>query len=54
MMLRYSFNLGTEADMLEAAVERVLATKRTGDIMDDGCELVTTTQMGDAVIAELS
>lgn len=53
MMLRYSFNLGAEADMLEAAVERVLATKRTGDIMDDGCTLVTTAQMGDAVIAEL-
>ncbi|MFV0431622.1 MAG: 3-isopropylmalate dehydrogenase [Alphaproteobacteria bacterium] len=54
MMLRYSFDLSNEADMLDAAVERVLATKRTGDIMDEGCILVTTSEMGDAVITELN
>jgi 3-isopropylmalate dehydrogenase len=54
MALRYSFDLGEDADLLEAAAQAVLATgKRTPDIMSDGCEAVSTEQMGDALIAEL-
>ncbi len=54
MMLRYSFDMGTEADQLEAAVNAVLASgKRTGDIMQDGAEQVGTAEMGDAIIGEL-
>lgn len=54
MALRYSFDLGEDADLLEAAAQAVLATgKRTPDIMSAGCEAVSTQQMGDALIAEL-
>lgn len=55
MALRYSFDQGTEADRLEAAIEKVLADgARTADLMgpDDGTPLGTT-QMGDAILAAL-
>jgi len=43
-----------DADMVERAVENVLdAGLRTGDIMQDGKTLVSTTEMGEAVVAEL-
>jgi 3-isopropylmalate dehydrogenase len=55
MMLRYSFGLGKEADLLESAVSDVLAQGyRTGDIMTDGGKKVGTAQMGDAIIATLN
>ena len=55
MMLRYSFDMGEDADRLEKAVENVLNSGlRTGDIMSDAGKLVGTVDMGDAVIAELS
>ncbi len=54
MMLRYSFDLGEDADRLEAAVERVLAAGlRTADILSDGTAKVSTTVMVDAVLREL-
>ncbi|MEM9146799.1 MAG: 3-isopropylmalate dehydrogenase [Pseudomonadota bacterium] len=55
MALRYSFDLGAEADMVEGAVEDVLAAGyRTGDLgQDAGTELVSTSAMGDAVLAAL-
>jgi len=54
MMLRYSFNQGQEADLLDQAVQNVLnAGIRTGDIMAEGCTQVGTTAMGDAILAEL-
>jgi 3-isopropylmalate dehydrogenase len=54
MMLRYSFNLGAEADLLEAAVQSVMtAGIRTGDIMAPGCTKVGTTAFGDALLSEL-
>ena len=55
MALRYSFDAGAEADRLEAAVERVLAGGvRTGDLMGpEGGTPVSTTQMGDAILAAL-
>lgn len=52
MMLRYSFNQVAAADAIEQAVSLVLDRKlRTGDIMSEGCQLVGTVQMGDAVVA---
>lgn len=54
MMLRYSFDLDKEADEIEAAVKKVLrAGYRTGDIMSEGCRLVSCTEMGDAIKAAL-
>ena len=54
MLLRYSFDQGAEADLLESAVESVLASgKRTADILQPGAEAVSTTAMGDAVLGEL-
>jgi len=54
MMLRYSFNLGAEADKLETAVQRVLAQGlRTPDIMQPGMTKVSTGRMGDAILKAL-
>lgn len=55
MALRYSFDEGEEATRLEQAVESVLASGvRTADLMQaDGGTPVTTSQMGDAIIAAL-
>ena len=54
MMLRYSFDMGKEADMLEQAIKNVLASNiRTGDIMSEGMTQVGTREMGDAIVKEL-
>lgn len=54
MMLRYSFAEAEAATAIEHAVSQVLDQGlRTGDIMADGCQLVNTSQMGDAVVAAL-
>ncbi|MGE0753877.1 MAG: 3-isopropylmalate dehydrogenase [Alphaproteobacteria bacterium] len=54
MMLRYSFDMGEQADLLEAAVRNVLADGlRTADIMQPGKTQVSTSEMGDAVIEAL-
>jgi len=54
MMLRYSFGLGEEADLVDKAVQGVLAAGvRTGDIATPGSHKVSTTAMGDAVLREL-
>ena len=54
MMLRFSFDLNDEADAVEIAVQNVLSKGiRTGDIYSEGCKKVSTTEMGDAVCAEL-
>ncbi len=55
MALRYSFDLGDEADRLEAAVEQVLANGvRTADLMQaGGDDPASTSDMGDAIIAAL-
>ena len=55
MMLRYSFDLAEEAAMVETAVTAVLGKGlRTGDIMQPGKTQVSTTAMGDALLAELA
>ncbi|BBK34306.1 3-isopropylmalate dehydrogenase [Stella humosa] len=54
MMLRYSFDLGEDADLVDRAIERVLAEgKRTADIAEPGSSKVSTSQMGDAILDAL-
>lgn len=50
MMLRYSFDLDKEADVIDNAVKRVLKDNfRTGDIMSDGMTKVGCTLMGNLI-----
>ena len=54
MMLRYSFDMGEDADLVDGAVETVLASGvRTADIAEAGRDPVSCSAMGDAVLAEL-
>src|SRR6202451_1120772 len=54
MALRYSFNMGQEADNLERAIAATLATGlRTADIKSDGATVVSTAEMGEAIVGEL-
>ncbi len=55
MALRYSFDLGAEADRLETAVETVLADGvRTPDLLnEEGKTPASTAEMGDAILAAL-
>jgi 3-isopropylmalate dehydrogenase len=54
MMLRYSFDRGADAKLVERAVENALARGlRTADIVQDGTTKVSTGQMGDALLEEL-
>jgi 3-isopropylmalate dehydrogenase len=54
MALRYSFGLNEAADQLEAAIATVLASGlRTADIQSAGSAVVSTSQMGDAILAQL-
>lgn len=54
MMLRYSLGAGESADRIEAAVSNVLDQNlRTADIMSEGMTQVSTSAMGDAVVAAL-
>ena len=56
MALRYSYDLGAEADRLEKAVEKVLADGvRTADLMGpEGGTPVSTSQMGDHIVKALA
>ncbi|MFC4731659.1 3-isopropylmalate dehydrogenase [Salipiger abyssi] len=55
MALRYSFDMGAEADRLEDAVSKVLADGvRTADLLgEEGVSPVSTSGMGDAILAAL-
>jgi len=54
MLLRYSFDMTEDADLIEGAVRRVLtAGMRTADIMQPHTSKVSTTTMGDALLREL-
>jgi len=54
MMLRYSFELAEEADLVEDAVRRALAAGvRTSDIVQPNTARVSTRVMGDTVLREL-
>jgi 3-isopropylmalate dehydrogenase len=55
MALRYSFDMGALADKLDAAIAAVLASGlRTADIRSAGATSASTTQMGEAVLAEMA
>ncbi len=55
MALRYSLDMGDEADKIETTVQALLVKGiRTPDIMADGCTQVSTSEMGDALITALS
>src|SRR5579862_2012543 len=54
MAMRYSFNMGEEADKLEAAIAAALGKGlRTADIKSEGCKIVSTAEMGEAIVGEL-
>ncbi|MCX7662703.1 MAG: 3-isopropylmalate dehydrogenase [Tepidimonas fonticaldi] len=54
MMLRFSLKQPEAAERIEAAVQKVLADGlRTADIASDGCTVVGTAAMGDAVVRAL-
>jgi 3-isopropylmalate dehydrogenase len=55
MALRYSFGMGREADLIDQAIAATLAKGlRTADIKSEGATIVSTSQMGDAVIGQLA
>jgi 3-isopropylmalate dehydrogenase len=54
MALRYSFDRGREADLIDQAIAAALARGlRTADIRSEGTTVVGTRQMGEAIIAEM-
>src|SRR6187200_332632 len=54
MALRYSFNLGKQADWIDQAISATLAKGlRTTDIKSEGTKVVSTSEMGSAILAEL-
>ena len=54
MMLKYSFDMEEEREAVEGAVSRVLDQGlRTGDMMAEGCTLVSCSEMGDAILKAL-
>jgi len=54
MALRYSFDMGDLADKLDQAIATVLAKGlRTADLKSDGATIVSTAQMGEAVLKEV-
>jgi 3-isopropylmalate dehydrogenase len=54
MALRYSLGMTREADLIEQAIAAALAQGlRTADIKSEGCKLVGTAAMGDAILTEM-
>jgi 3-isopropylmalate dehydrogenase len=54
MALRYSFNLGDAADAVEKAISATLdAGLRTADIKGSATTHISTSEMGDAIVAEM-
>jgi 3-isopropylmalate dehydrogenase len=54
MALRYSFNMAKEADLLDQAIAAALAKGlRTADIKSEGCTIVSTKEMGEAIVGEM-
>ncbi len=54
MMLKYSFNMQEDSILIEKAVQAVLSKGlRTADISDGADKVVSTQDMGKAVIEEL-
>ncbi len=54
LLLRYGLKLDQEAALIDRAIRKVLQDGlRTGDIKQPGLPILTTTQMGDAVVERL-
>jgi 3-isopropylmalate dehydrogenase len=54
MALRYSFDMGKEADLIEQAIAAALERGlRTADIKSEGATVVGTREMGDAIRSEM-
>jgi 3-isopropylmalate dehydrogenase len=53
LLLEHTYQLIDEARAISAAVARVVLTNRTPDVMEDGMKRVTTTEMGDLIVAAL-
>ncbi len=54
MMLKYSFDMQEDSELVEKAVQNVLLKGlRTADIKDGAKKIISTKEMGDAVIQEL-
>lgn len=54
MALRYSFDMGALSDKLDQAIATTLEKGlRTADIKSDGAKIVSTSQMGEAILKEL-
>jgi 3-isopropylmalate dehydrogenase len=54
MALRYSFDMGKEADLIDQAIAAALAKGlRTADIKSEGCTIISTREMGQAILDEL-
>jgi len=54
MALRYSFDMAAEADLVDNAVQAALAEGcRTGDIASDGDKILSTSEMGSAIISQM-
>ena len=54
MALRYSFGMGKEADLIDAAIAAALARGlRTADIASPGGKTVGTVEMGAAIVEEV-
>jgi 3-isopropylmalate dehydrogenase len=54
MALRYSFDMGKEADMIDKAIALTLDKGlRTADIKSEGTKVASTSEMGSAILAEL-
>jgi len=54
MLLKYSLDLGTHADRVDAAVLRVLGQgARTKDIAGPNDKVLGTSEMGDLIVREL-
>jgi 3-isopropylmalate dehydrogenase len=55
MALRYSFGMGREADIIDQAIAGVLAKGlRTADIKSEGARVVSTSEMGAAILDEIA
>ena len=53
MALRYSFDLGKEADLLDAAIAAVLARACALPTSSEGTTMVGTAEMGEAIVGEM-
>ena len=55
MALRYSFGMEREADLIDRAIAATLAKGlRTADIKSEGAKVVSTSEMGNAILAEIA